>query len=356
MNIQKKLLIAGGGTGGHIFPGLAVAEKWRAEGGEVVFVGTERGKEKEILSKYGFDVKFVAVGPLKGGKFFSKLKTLWRLPKALCQSLKVIREVKPDLILGIGGYASGPTLMAGWLKRMKTAILDQNAQPGLTNRILGKFAKKVFISFGESSPFFPERKVFLTGNPLRSQINFSDYKMPENDFYIFVFGGSQGAKALNEGFLAAINRLPQLWVQIKIWHQARAEEVESIKKFYVERKIEAVVKAFFDNMNELYQKAHLVICRAGAGTVTELAMSGRPSILIPYPYAADDHQKKNAQVLEKKGAAWILEQHELTGEKLATKILELKNNPQELGRAAKAAKELAKPNAAKEIVDELLKM
>lgn len=354
--MPKKLLIAGGGTGGHIFPGVAVAERWRAQGGDVVFVGTERGKEKEILPKYGFDVKYVSVGSLKGGKFFAKLKTLGRLPKALCQSFKVIREVKPDLILGIGGYASGPLLIAAWMKRMKTTIMDQNAQPGLTNRILGKLVKKVFISFAESSPFFPKGKVVLTGNPMRSQIVFSNYKIPENDFCIFVFGGSQGAKAINENFLDAINRLPELWGKTKIWHQARTEEVESIKNFYAERKIAAVVQAFFDNMNELYQKAHLVICRAGAGTVTELAMSGRPALLIPYPYAADDHQKKNAQVFERQGAAWILEQHELTGEKLAAKILELKNTPQELERAAKAAKELAKPNAAQKIVDELLKM
>lgn len=354
--MSKKLLIAGGGTGGHVFPGVAVAERWQAQGGGVTFVGTERGKEKEILPKYGFNVKYISVGSLKGGKFFSKLKTLWQLPKAMCQSFKVIREVNPDLILGIGGYASGPTLVAAWMKRKETAILDQNAQPGFTNRVLGKLVKKVFISFAESRIFFPQGKVVLTGNPLRSQISFSDYEIPENDFCIFVFGGSQGAKALNENFLDAMNRLPELWDKMRIWHQARAEEVEFIRRFYEERKIQAVVKAFFDNMNELYQKAHLVICRAGAGTVTELAMSGRPSLLIPYPYAADDHQKKNAQVLEKHGAAWIMEQHELTGEKLAAKILELKNNPRELERAAKAAKELAKPNAAKEIVDELLKM
>lgn len=348
------LLIAGGGTGGHIFSGIAVAQSWVEHGGKVVFVGTHRGQEGKIVPEYGFELRFIKVGRFKGGSILNKLWTLLGLPFAMIRACQILKREKPVAVLGIGGYASGPTIMAAWMMGLYTAVLDQNVHPGLTNRILGKIVKKVFVSFPATKKFFSKKKTSLTGNPVRTKVQCSDYKVPTNDFCLFVFGGSQGASVLNQKFLEAAARLPNLWQEFEIYHQAGVNDIEKIKIFYKENRIRATVSSFFDNINEIYEKAHLVICRAGAGTVTELAMSGRPAILIPYPFAADDHQKKNADFFVQAHAAWMIEQRNLTGERLAEKIYSLRKHPQELEAYAHAMKQLAKPDAAKAIVGALL--
>lgn len=349
-----KLLIAGGGTGGHIFPGIAIAEEWQRRGGAVVFVGTTSGQESLLVPKNGFDLKFLKVGRLKGGGILQKLKTLMGLPSALIAALRIIKNERPGVVLGIGGYASGPALVAARLSGIPTAITDQNVHPGFTNRVLGKIVQRIFLSFDESASYFPKNKVLQTGNPVRSNIGFMTYRKPQEEFRIFIFGGSQGAVAMNEKFLEALALLPRLWKILRIFHQAGATDFEKIKNFYAEKNITATVQSFFDNMNEMYAHAHLVVCRAGAGTLTELALSGRPSILVPYPFAADDHQTKNAQVFVKAKAAWMFSQNELGPSELAGLIESLYNEPEKLVQCSENARGLARPDAQKMIVDDLL--
>lgn len=350
-----KLLIAGGGTGGHIFPGVAVAEEWKKRGGEVLFVGTPAGQETHLVPKAGFDLRLIKVGRLKGGGILQRLRTVVGLPVALIKAMRILLEYKPDVVFGIGGYASGPAVVAARLLFLPTAITDQNSQPGLTNRILGKLVRKVFISFEPARRFFSTSKVVYTGNPVRSQIQAVPFRIPTDaEFRIFVFGGSQGAVTVNDRFTQALELIRPMWSRLKITHQAGATDIERLKKFYIDCGLSACVDSFFDNMNDLYASAHLVICRSGAGTLTELALSGRPSILIPYPFAADDHQSANAKVFVDAHAGWMFDQMKFTARELADLLLHLIQNPNELSTAATNASQLAKPNAAREIVDGLM--
>lgn len=353
--MNEKLLIAGGGTGGHVFPGIAIAQEWTKRGGEVVFVGTPLGKEAELVPKNGFRLELLKVGRLKGGGLFRKLRTLLGLPLALVRALKMVSREKPSIVMGVGGYVSGPACVAARLLGIYTAILDQNVQPGITNRILGKFAKRVYLSFAKSADYFSRKKVLYTGNAVRSLITGTEYQPPKDRFCILVYGGSQGAVAVNQKFLEALQNLKGLWDKLEIYHQAGKTDLERIRAFYGEHDIKAQVKPFYDNINEIYQICHLVIGRAGAGTLTELALSGRPAILIPYPHAADDHQKKNAEVFVEEDAAWMIEQKNVTAEAFSDLILRLYEHPEELVEKAENAKKLARPHATRDIVEDLLR-
>lgn len=350
----KKLLIAGGGTGGHIFPGIAIAEEWRRQGGEVVFVGTPRGQEGEIVPKHGFELKLLKVGSLKGAGLFKKLKTLAGLPAAIFASYKILRHEKPSVVLGIGGYASGPLCFAAALTGKKTAITDQNVHPGITNRILGKIVDRIFLSFAASLAFFSPRKVVVTGNPVRTGITPAPYLAPKDELRLFIFGGSQGAVSLNENCTKAIDLLQDLWPKLKITHQAGKTDFEALTEFYKSRGLNATVSRFFDDMNALYKDAHVVICRSGAGTMTELALAGRPAIFVPYPFAADNHQVRNAELFVDEDAAWMIEQKNLNPEWLAQKFRSFLMDPAELVEKAEAMRKLAKPEAARVIVKELM--
>ena len=344
------MIIAGGGTGGHIFPGIAVAETWQKQGGDILFVGTPRGQEKDLVPRYGFRLILLKVGRLKGGGIFAKLKTLAGLPFAMMRCALLLWREKPDFVLGIGGYASGPMCVTARLFGYQTGVMEQNVHPGLTNRVLGKFVHFVFLSFAKASSFFQPQKVWVFGNPIRSQITYSNYQPPQDVFRIFLFGGSQGALRLNEIFLQAVEELKDIWPELHIVHQATKFDLETISHFYASRSIKAEVKTFFDDMNSQYSQAHLIICRAGAGTVTELALSGRPSILVPYPLAADDHQKRNAEVFVEQNAAWMMEEKKMTAQDLAAKIRLLKNQPEHLVLKAENMKAMARPQADEKIV------
>lgn len=350
--MSQTLLIAGGGTGGHIFSGVAVAEEWKAQGGEVVFVGTPRGKESEYIPKAGFELHLIQVGQLKGKGLFQKIKTVLSLLPALIQARALVKKIKPQVVLGIGGYASGPVCLMARLMGYPTAVLDQNVHPGLTNRILGKIAHKIFLSFTESIAFFPKNKVEITGNPIRSKVSSKPY--PQTDgLNLFVFGGSQGAVSMNQKVLEAIDQLKDFWPKLHVVHQAGQTDLKTIKEFYESRQIRAQVESFFWNIDEEYTKAHLVICRSGAGTVTELAIAGRPALFVPYPYAADNHQFHNAQVYVKAGAAWCMEQKDMSSKNLAELLIQCLNSKQDLISMAEKMKTLAKPHAAKDVVKKL---
>ena len=353
-SLGKTLLIAGGGTGGHIFSGIAVAEVWTKQGGEVLFVGTALGQESRLVPEYGFRLKLIKVGRLKGGGIIGKLRTFCGLPKAMWQARKILKKAGPDYVFGMGGYASGPTLFMARLMGLKTAIIEQNAYPGFTNRVLGKFVQHVFLAFPECSRHFSKEKRIVSGNPLRGSIEHREYIRSQEKFTLFLFGGSQGARKLNEIFIMALKKLPALWDKLAIYHQAREEDLATIQEFYKENAIEATVETFFTKMSEIYQQAHLVICRAGAGTVTELALSGRPSILVPYPYAADDHQTYNAKALEDAGAAVMIKDSDLSAEKLKYELEELIKNKHRRDSMSKQLKKMAKTDAAEIIACHIL--
>lgn len=350
---QKKLLIAGGGTGGHLFSGLAIAKVWQQQKGEVCFVGTPLGQETSVIPKEGFRLHLIKIGRLKGSSWVTKILTLLTLPRAFCEALQLIKKEDPDLILGIGGYASGPVCLAGVIKKIPTAIVDQNATPGLTNRILGKFVDRIFLSFPQKKNLFKPKKVMVLGNPVRKEIQKTIYLSHQNKMTIFVFGGSQGAVSLNQVFIKAIALLPDLKNRLEILHQARKTDEDTLRQFYQSRGISAVVKRFFDDPQHCYAQAHLVISRAGGGTVSELSLTGRPAILIPYPFAADNHQWENAMYFVENKAAWIYRQEELTPDDLAKTIRNLFEHPEILLKTAENMAKLALPNAAENIVEEL---
>lgn len=355
MTQSKTLLIAGGGTGGHIFSGVAVAEKWQDLGGRVEFVGTPRGKESEYVPKEGFQLHLIPVGRLKGTGVLQKIKTLLSIPKALIKAYQLIKQIKPKVILGIGGYASGPVCLMGRLMGYPTAVIDQNAYPGLTNRTLGKIAHQVFLSFKESERFFNSKKVKITGNPIRSKVSPHPYPS-EAGLNLFIFGGSQGAVGMNQKVMDAIDQLKDNWDELSVTHQAGKTDLDKVKKFYQDRKIKANVDRFFWDIDSEYKKAHLVICRSGAGTVTEMAIAGRPAVFIPFPYAADNHQFHNAKAYVEAGGAWCFEQKDLSSKALADLLIQCLKSKEDLISRAEKMKSLARPQAAEDVARELWKM
>jgi UDP-N-acetylglucosamine--N-acetylmuramyl-(pentapeptide) pyrophosphoryl-undecaprenol N-acetylglucosamine transferase len=360
-----RLLIAGGGTGGHLFPGVALAEELRARdpGAEIRFVGTARGIEARVLPQLGWELVLIEVSGLKTVGALGALRGLLRLPRALLQSRRVVKAFGPDVVIGVGGYASGPVLLMARLMGVRTAILEQNSLPGLTNKILGGFVHAVFLCFEESRRFFRRKKILMTGNPIRRDIRLALQAASESEsepepaprstspLRLFVFGGSQGAVALNQLVADAAGLLAGRGVPIEIVHQTGVASLDQTRERYRAAGIEADLRSFIKDMAAEYRRADLVIARAGATTVGELGVVGRPAILVPYPFAADNHQEVNAREMAEAGAALMFRQADLTGEKLADAIAELAHNRDALARMGSAMKALGKPRAAADILD-----
>lgn len=343
---QKKLIIAGGGTGGHIFPGLAVAEAWKNLGGAVIWVGSNLGKEKSYVPDAGYELQIIKVSPIKGKGIWQKMKTLLQIPIAIGKSLRLLNTLKPDVVLGVGGYVSFPMTIAAYLKGVPTAIAEQNSFAGLTNRILSRFAKKIFLSFEDDFQQFSASKTTVVGNAIRSSIQPQPYPTQMRPFCILATGGSLGAVALNDIFCQALDLLKPRWAELSVVHQTGDVDCKIRQEFYTKRpELKAECHNFIRNMQTEYQKAHVIICRAGASTATEIALSGKPALFVPYPYAADDHQTKNAHYYVKRHAAWMIAQNELSPAGLAKHIEHWMDHPEELRAVAKAMGKTAKANA-----------
>ncbi|MDD5475858.1 MAG: undecaprenyldiphospho-muramoylpentapeptide beta-N-acetylglucosaminyltransferase [Syntrophales bacterium] len=355
-----KIIIAGGGTGGHVFPALALADEFLrcSEGNEVLFVGSERGLEAKIMPERGYNLRTISIAGVKGKGLFGSLRGLARIPRSMVQSWLIIREFRPGLVLGVGGYASGPVVMAAHLMGIKTAIAEQNAAPGLANNILGRFANRIFVSFEETKDWFPIRRVIHTGNPVRYGFvtSAAGEKRDEKLFTILVFGGSQGASGINRLVLEAVPHLLDLKGCLRIIHQTGEAEGGKVAEFYKESGINAEVHSFIDDMPGAYGLADLLVCRAGATSIAEITAAGKAAILIPYPHAAGDHQVLNARVLVNRGAAEMIEEKNCTGEVLSSRLRDLYGNPEKLRDMEKASKALGNPDAAGKIVDYCLEL
>jgi UDP-N-acetylglucosamine--N-acetylmuramyl-(pentapeptide) pyrophosphoryl-undecaprenol N-acetylglucosamine transferase len=351
-----KVLIAGGGTGGHLFPALAVAEAFREKDPEnrIVFVGSQRGLESSLVAREGYELKAIEVAALKGKGIGGKLISLLAIPRSLWQSRKLLRSVQPALVLGVGGYTSGPVVLTAWAMGIRTVIHEQNSFPGLSNRILGRFVDRVFISFENSGAHFPRRKTVLTGNPVRKKLQRvkEDSREPgEKEFTLFIFGGSQGAHRLNQAMEESLPHFGDLKGKIRIIHQTGDKDYDYVRAFYEREGVAAEVHRFIYDMERAYRAADLILCRAGATTLFELMAVGKAAVLVPYPYAANDHQTLNAKALADAGAALMVANADLNGKVLSGLVRELKENPERRKRMGERAAALAQPGAAEKIAD-----
>lgn len=351
-----RLLIAGGGTGGHVLAGIAVAEEWAKTHGKesVLFVGSSLGLEARLVPKAGYALKLLPVGALNQVSLKVRLKTLLKLPLCFLISSWILIRFRPHAVLGVGGYASGPVvLVASFLVRLwggKTAILEQNLIPGFTNRKLGEYANRVFVAFAESGKSFRTKKVLASGNPIRAAMQDCG-EVPTHPKTIFIFGGSQGAMGINT---MVINALPHMKnSELQFIHQTGPKDLDRVKAAYASAGIEARVEPFIDDMLSCYRAASLILCRAGSSTLAEIARVGRPALFIPLPTAADNHQQKNAEVYSQVGAARVVKQDAMSAKEFADMILDLLHDPESLERMAQKVRQFHKPQAASEIVADL---
>jgi UDP-N-acetylglucosamine--N-acetylmuramyl-(pentapeptide) pyrophosphoryl-undecaprenol N-acetylglucosamine transferase len=343
------MIVAGGGTGGHLFPGLAVAEAMAAEGdASVLFVGSAYGLEAIAIPRTRFPFRALALRGVRGRGLRGLLAFAWHLPMTLLQSWHIVGTFRPTLVLGLGGYSSVPVAVAGWLRHIPLVLLEQNAHPGLANRVLARLARRVCTTYPQSAQFFPAGKTVHTGNPVR-QLSCTGRPAPDR-FTIFAFGGSQGAHTINCAMLDAAPTLAKQVPAVHIIHQTGAGDAAWVRDRYREMGVDAEVLDFVHDMGDAYGRADLVICRAGATTLAEVTALCKPSILVPYPFAADDHQRKNAEMLRDHSAAELIPNAELSGERLAACVLDLVRDRGRLRAMAAAAGRLAVPDATERVV------
>jgi len=348
--VPLRVLIAGGGTGGHVIPALATARELRDKhSAEVRFVGTARGLETKLVPEAGFALELIHVGQLKIVSLLTRLRTVADLPLGILRCISLLRSFKPSVVIGVGGYASGPAMMAAILLRIPTVAFEPNAVPGLANRLVGKYVSAAAVNFASTMSYFRNAKV--TGIPVRSEF-FQIAPKTAGPLCLLVFGGSQGAQILNRVMPKVAGRLLKGFPELEILHQAGGRHGDSTYKAYADAGIESGrlrVVPYLDAMVEEIAAADLILCRSGASTVAELAAAGRASILVPFAAAADDHQRKNAEVLVDAGAAAMILESELTPDRAFTEIIQLLANPEARQRMAEAARTLAHANAAADI-------
>jgi UDP-N-acetylglucosamine--N-acetylmuramyl-(pentapeptide) pyrophosphoryl-undecaprenol N-acetylglucosamine transferase len=360
---STRIIITGGGTGGHLFPGIALAQAMinTLPRCEVLFIGTERKVDRNGLANMGFKAISLKGLGIKGKSPMAKIKAILFQPVALFQAARIIRKFRPDLVFGVGGYISGPVILAARLLGATTCIHEQNSIPGLANRILGRIVHRVFVSLPGSENYFPASRVVFSGNPLRSAIleKASESRRKEDgvSMTLLVLGGSQGARPLNslmleaaEGSFAGLTPLPH------IIHQTGMHDENRVREKYIALGITARVQAFFTDMAEVYGAADLAVSRAGATTIAELTACCKPAILVPVPHAADNHQEMNGRYLVEAGGAVMFRQAELDGNKLGEEIKRLLSDRKRLAEMAARAGKAAKPGATGTIVTECLKL
>jgi UDP-N-acetylglucosamine--N-acetylmuramyl-(pentapeptide) pyrophosphoryl-undecaprenol N-acetylglucosamine transferase len=357
------LVIAGGGTGGHLFPGIAVAQEFaqRETSNRVLFINAGRSLEKRVLSDLGWPSQTIAIEGIKGRGRWRQLVAASKIPKATWQSGRILKQFAADAVLGVGGYSAGPVVFAARYSGIVTALHEQNQLPGVTNRILGRMVDRIYLSFDQSKAHFAGAAVQITGNPVRDEIialagrSKRRGDVSEQIFNILVIGGSQGAHAINMAMIEAMPLLTQKQ-NVRITHQTGDQDRVAVKRAYEQMQIPAVVQPFFTDMADRYRRSDLIVCRAGATTVAEITVIGKAAFFIPFPYAADDHQTRNAQALVDAGAAEMIAQSELSGQVLAGVIDKLAKDRRQLTLMENNARALGRPDAAQKIVDDIYEL
>jgi UDP-N-acetylglucosamine--N-acetylmuramyl-(pentapeptide) pyrophosphoryl-undecaprenol N-acetylglucosamine transferase len=357
-----RVVIAGGGTGGHLFPGIAVAREIqsRVPGAQVSFVGTSRGIEARVVPLEGFALDVIRSSGIKGKSIRARAQGVALLPLSLVDAWQVLSIRRPQLVIGVGGYSSGPVVLVAAARRIPTMLLEQNAVPGLTNRLLAPFSRAVAVSFDSTRALFGAR-AFLSGNPVRPEFlspvdRIEAEKVANSGVRLLVFGGSQGAHAINTAMMDGAAELVVRVPDLRVTHQTGARDLEMVRQAYRKAGLNAEVAAFFDDMPKRLAETNLIVCRAGATTLAEVTAAGRAAILIPLPGATDDHQRTNAEALTGAGAAEMLIQADMTGYKLADRIVALANDAGRRDRMSAAARRLSRPDAARVIVDRALEL
>lgn len=361
MTAQRPLrvVIAGGGTGGHLFPGIAVADAFAARNPQnrILFVGAGRPFETETLARFGYAHRRIAVEGIKGRGLWAKLWAAMKIPGALWHSAGILAEAQAELVVGLGGYAAGPLALAAWLKGVPVVLCEQNSIPGVTNRLLVPFARRIYLSFANTRGRIDPAKRCLTGNPVRREILEAAAAAPSSQdrFTVLVVGGSQGAHAINLAVLEALTHLKHRERTYFI-HQTGDADREHVAAAYARSGIAGEVQAFFHDMASRYGAADLVVCRAGATTVAELTALGKAALFIPYPYAADNHQEHNARILVDQGAAQMVLERDLNGVDLARRLDDLMARPETLAAMAARSRALGRADAAEAIVDDCYRL
>lgn len=349
------LIVAGGGTGGHVFPGIAVAREFMkmSKENKVLYVGSKSGMEEDLVPEYGLELKVLPLGGIMRKNLFLKIINIFKIFKATFSSMKMIDNFKPDVLLGVGGYASYPTILAARLKGCPAAVLEQNTVAGLANRVLGLLASRVYTAFKFSEVYFRRKKVLYTGNPLRSEIlDIAGKEKPGGPFTIFVYGGSQGASKINHSFIDALEMIKDIRDEMRFVHQTGKLDYDFVKEAYQKASLKADVFEFRNDISQCLNGADLIVSRSGSG-ICEIAAAGRASILIPYPNSSYDHQDINAKWMVDAGAAIKIDNGALDGEILSENIRELYNDRDRLRQMAVNASSLAMLDAAGKIAQDL---
>ncbi len=347
-----KLLVAGGGTGGHVFPAIAVAKEWlgRDEGREVVIVGTERGLEAKLVPEAGLPLEFIHAAGLKGMGGLKLLRNAAMLPLGLSDSAGILRRHKFAAAFGVGGYASGPMMLVATWNGVPTVVFEPNAEPGFTNRILGDMATRIAAGFEETLDRWGS-KATVTGIPVRKEFFQTPVREHRAPFRLLITGGSRGALPINRAVIDSLDRMAARKTDLFIVHQTGERDYNAVRVAYARREFQAEVSPFIRDMAEQFAQADLIVCRSGAITVAEVAAAGRAAIFIPFGAATDSHQLRNAQAMERAGAARVLPQEELTPERLTNEIFSLLDQPQRLSEMERSARGMSRPHATEAIVD-----
>jgi UDP-N-acetylglucosamine--N-acetylmuramyl-(pentapeptide) pyrophosphoryl-undecaprenol N-acetylglucosamine transferase len=345
-----RVILAGGGTGGHVIPALAIARELASSySAECCFIGTSRGIETRLVPAAGFPLELIEVGALNQVSLASRPQTMLGLPRAMLSSLRIVRKFRPDVMIGVGGYASGPAMLAAAFCRVPTVAFEPNVVPGFANRMVAPFVSAAAVHFEETRKYF--RSCRVTGVPVRAEFFELPQRDPATPPTLLVFGGSQGARAINQAMTGAMAPLRDRIAGVRLLHQTGERDYDTTVAAYEKLGVPVEVYKFMDNMPAMFARADLIVSRAGASTVAEIAAAAKPSIFVPFPKAADDHQRRNAEAMQRAGAAVMLEERDLTSANLADTVAKLLSNPETLKAMSVAAKAMAHPSATRDIAE-----
>ncbi len=360
---MPKFVVTGGGTGGHIYPGIAIAKALLQleSSAKILFIGGKGQRESIIVPKSGFDFEPILVQGFPRSLSLRWFKVLVKVPMGFFKSLSILSKFNPDVVIATGGYVSGPVALAALFLGIPVVIQEQNTMPGITNKIMGLWAKKIFLSFSEAGTSFPSSKTYITGNPIRSEITTAGdcrekLGLDKNKLTITFIGGSQGARSINLAVIEALKHLYKYENRIQMIHQTGESDFSMVESAYSRSPFLSIVQPFFYSIEEIYSSSDLVVCRSGAMTLAEITACGLPAILVPYPYAAGNEQTFNAKVLQDKGAAIMINDNQLTGKLLADTLISLIEDKKRLSEMALKSRSLGKPDAAQKIAEEIISL